>query len=202
MLALRPFLHLGRYEYPLWTLLLGAVILLFSRTAIVLRVSHVAGSIAAGVAVFALWIAPEALWPGYRSHWLFDNVLTGKAVSSLPEALRSDTLVLVSRFARAALIVPIAEELFWRAWLMRWLIKPEFEKVPLGAFTAQSFWICAVLFASEHGAYWEVGLLAGIVYNLWMIRTRSLGDCILAHAVTNTCLSAYVLLTGKWEYWM
>ena len=202
MLALRPYLHLGRYEYPLWTLLLGAVLLLFSRTAIDLRVSHVAGSIAAGVAVFALWIAPEALWPGYRSHWLFDNVLTGEAVSSLPEALRSDTLVLVSRFARAALIVPIVEELFWRAWLMRWLIKPEFEQVPLGAFTAQSFWICAVLFASEHGAYWEVGLLAGIVYNLWMIRTRSLGDCILAHAVTNTCLSAYVLLTGKWEYWM
>ena len=93
------------------------------------------------------------------------------------------------------------EELFWRAWLMRWLISPQFEEVPLGTWSAQSFWIVAVLFASEHGSYWDVGLAAGIIYNWWMLRTRSLGDLILAHAVTNGCLCAYVIAFGKWEYW-
>jgi hypothetical protein len=97
--------------------------------------------------------------------------------------------------------VPIVEELFWRGWLMRWLIRSDFESVPLGSYTPMSFWVSAVLFAAEHGAYWDVGLLAGIAYNLWIMKTRRLGDCILAHAVTNASLSAYVIWTGQWRYW-
>ena len=77
-----------------------------------------------------------------------------------------------------------------------------FLKVPLGTYAASAFWIVAVLFASEHGPYWDVGLVAGLLYNWWMIRTKSLGDCILAHGVTNALLSGYVLATGKWEYWL
>ncbi len=99
------------------------------------------------------------------------------------------------------MFVPMLEELFWRGWLMRWLISPKFETVPLGAYQAGSFWITAALFASEHGPYWDVGLVAGIAYNWWMIRTRSLADCILAHAVTNGCLCWYVVVTHRWEYW-
>jgi hypothetical protein len=74
--------------------------------------------------------------------------------------------------------------------------------VRLGAYSALSFWATAALFASEHGPYWEVGLLAGIAYGWWMIRTKSLADCILAHGVTNLLLAAYVLLQGRWEYWL
>jgi hypothetical protein len=110
--------------------------------------------------------------------------------------------VLVLRSIRAVVIVPIIEELFWRGWLMRWVISPNFEKIPLGAYTPFSFWVVAALFASEHGSYWEVGLIAGVIYNWWMIRTKSLGDLILTHAVTNACLSAYVIAAGKWEYWL
>ena len=60
----------------------------------------------------------------------------------------------------------------------------------------------ALLFASEHGPYWDVGLAAGILYNWWMIRTKSLEDCILSHAVTNACLAAYVLTRHQWQYWL
>ena len=102
---------------------------------------------------------------------------------------------------RAVLIVPIVEELFWRAWLMRWLVNPDFKKVALGTFTPLAFWVTAALFASEHGSYWDVGLLTGIIYNLWMIRTKSVADCILMHAVTNGALSAYVIITAQWQYW-
>ena len=70
------------------------------------------------------------------------------------------------------------------------------------AHAPQAFWFTAVLFASEHGAFWDVGLAAGILYNWWMIRTRSLADCILAHAVTNGCLAAYVVAGGHWQYWL
>ncbi len=63
----------------------------------------------------------------------------------------------------------------------------------MGQYTPLSFWAVALLFASEHGPYWEVGLIAGVAYNWWMVRTRNLADCILAHAVTNALLAAYVL---------
>ncbi len=81
--------------------------------------------------------------------------------------------------------------------MMRWLIDKEFLKIPLGTYVPSAFWIVALLFASEHGPYWEVGLAAGVVYNWWIIRTKNLADCILAHAVTNAVRSIYVLFTDR-----
>jgi uncharacterized protein len=183
-------------------LITAAVIVLLSRGVISFRCVQPLGSVALGVAVCGIWVLPDVLWPGYRQHWLFENALTGAARSSLSPELRADFWFLALRSAGSALLVPVIEELMWRAWLMRYLIQPEFEKVPLGAYTAQSFWLVAVLFASEHGPYWEVGLAAGVVYNWWMLRTRSLGDCILAHAVTNACLAAFIIATGQWQFWL
>ena len=159
-------------------------------------------SVLVGVAIFVLWIAPDLLFPQYRSFFLFDNSVVGSARSSLSEAARHDVPVLFLRTLRAVAIVPIVEELFWRGWLMRWVINNDFEKVPLGAYSALSFWAVALLFAGEHGPYWDVGLMAGIIFNWWMIRRKSLGDLILAHAVANACLSGYVIAAGKWEYWL
>jgi CAAX prenyl protease-like protein len=87
--------------------------------------------------------------------------------------------------------------------MMRWLIdNTNFLKVPLGKYVPFAFWMVAILFASEHGPYWEVGLAAGIAYNCWIVRTRNLADCILAHGVTNAVLAGYVLVTGQWQYWL
>jgi CAAX prenyl protease-like protein len=172
------------------------------RPAIDFRVRHAIASVVLGIAVFAIWIAPDLLIPGYRHFWLFDNPVTGKAATSLSGAAILSWPVLALRMIRAVLIVPVVEELFWRAWLMRWIVNDDFEEVPLGQYTPASFWIVALLFASEHGSYWDVGLAAGILYNWWMVRTKSLGDLILAHAVTNFILSAYVIAFGKWEYWL
>jgi CAAX prenyl protease-like protein len=167
-----------------------------------LRVHNWLGTVLIGVAVFAIWIAPDRLFPGYRHFWLFENSLMGKAQTSLSGEAREQTAVLWLRGIRAVAIVPVVEELFWRGWLMRWLISPDFEKIPLGTFSASAFWIVAALFASEHGPYWDVGLACGVIYNWWMVRTRNLGDLVLAHAITNACLSAYVVWSGKWEYWL
>jgi CAAX prenyl protease-like protein len=180
----------------------AAVLYFFSRPVLNFHVEHVLASVGIGVAVFLLWIAPDRMWPEYRHFWLFENALTGTAKSSLADGSRADTLVLALRSLRAIVLVPIMEELFWRAWMLRWFIRTDFQKVPLGTYNAVSFWIVAGLFASEHGTYWDVGLAAGIVYNWWMIKTKSLGDLILAHAVTNACLCAYVITTGRWEYWL
>ena len=188
-------------EYAVRDLVLAVVLFAVSRHVIELRSLHWLETIILGVAVFLVWVGPDLIFPTYRQHWLFQNFLLGRLTNSIPENVIGNPLVIWPRIIQAVIIVPILEELFWRAWLMRWLISPQFEKVPLGAYQAGAFWITALLFASEHGPYWDVGLVAGVAYNWWMVRTRSLGDCILAHAVTNACLCGYVVATRHWEYW-
>jgi hypothetical protein len=191
-----------RVEAIIRVALLTLVLAVAARGVIAFRVTHWVGTLAVGGSVFALWIAPDLLVAGWRESWIFQNGLTGSLQISMPVSARSDPLVLTLRIARAAILVPIIEELFWRAWVPRALVAKDFRTVSLGAYTTMSFVATAVLFASEHGPYWEVGLVAGVIYNWWMFRTRSLGDLILAHAVTNLLLSIFVLGTGRWEFWM
>ena len=203
------FLGLERYIplpatvlYPLRFALVGLMLLFYARPVIDLRATNIAGSIAVGIAAFVIWVGPDVLWPAYREHWLFSNSLMGTAKSSADTALKSNLWFISVRVASSVINVPILEELFWRGWLMRWLIKTDFEQVPLGTYAAQAFWVTAVLFASEHGPYWEVGLVTGALYNYWMIRTKNLANCIIAHAVTNALLAVFVLYKDQWQYWL
>lgn len=180
---------------------IAAAILLFSRHLLPTRAPHWLASIGVGLGVCVLWIAPDALMPGWRNSPLFQNAITGHLTISIPQGELSP-LMLALRTMRAALLVPVLEELFWRGWLPRWMQDIHFASVPLGKYTPLAFWATAVLFATEHGPFWEVGLLAGIIYNLWMRRTRSLGDLMLAHATTNLALSVYVIVARRWMYWM
>lgn len=189
-------------ELAFWLVSGLACVWVFSRRLLKFEAVAPWSSVGLGIAVFAVWIAPDTLWPGWRTHWLFSNSIMGQASASLPPSALQDPVVLALRTARAVILVPIVEELFWRGWLMRWIENPDFERVPLGSWQARAFWITAVLFALEHGSYWEVGLLAGMAYNAWMVRTKNLGDLILTHAVTNACLCAWVLATGRFEYWL
>jgi uncharacterized protein len=189
--------------YPIRVVVVLATIILCSRSVIDFRVKSALGSILLGVAIFAIWIGPDLIWPHYRNHWLFTNPIMGEVASSVPPAVRSKAVFVFFRAFGCALLVPVIEELFWRGWLTRWLIDGEdFRRAPLGTYTAASFWMGSALFASEHGPFWEVGLIAGIAYNWWMCRTKSLADCMVAHAVTNGCLSIYVLAAGQWQYWL
>jgi CAAX prenyl protease-like protein len=192
----------GATLYPVRVVVVAAVLIIFSRRVFPEKPTQFAGSVAMGVAIYAVWVGPDVLWPTYRTHWLFQNSIMGTASSSLPTIVRTDPVFIFFRTLGCVALVPVVEELFWRGWLGRWLVKPDFQQVSLGTYTRSAFWISTFLFASEHGPYWEVGLLAGAAYNWWLMRTRSLADCVLAHAITNGCLAVHVLATDQWQYWM
>jgi hypothetical protein len=201
-LALSPKLALDpAWTWPAAVLVTGAVCFISWPRELSLIPSRWPASIAIGAAVFFLWIAPDVLFPHYRNSILFSNPILGHIHSSLPPEALHSAWVLAWRTARAVLVVPIAEELFWRGWLLRWLINADFQKAPLGAYSPFAFWITAALFASEHGPYWDVGLVTGAIYNWWMIRSKSVASCVLMHAVTNGLLSAYVIAYNQWQYW-
>ena len=117
----------------------------------------------------------------------------------LPDGLVRITMTLF-RVAGAVAVVPLMEELFWRSFLLRYLINSDFESVPLGRFTWPSFLITVALFGMEHQLL-IAGMAAGAIYNGVLYKTRSLSQCVLAHAVTNLALAIYILLTGKWQFW-
>jgi len=204
LLAVGPSLPIPQpWESILRVGILVAVLLTISKDVVLsLRVRHALPSVLLGLAVCAMWVAPDQLFPGWREHWLFQNSITGTVKTTIAPSELADPLVVILRVVRAALLVPILEELFWRGWLPRWIVNNDWQQVPLGTFNGMAFVATAVLFASEHGPFWEVGLLCGFIYNWWMWKTKSLGDLVLVHAVTNAALSGFVMVTKQYAYWM
>jgi CAAX prenyl protease-like protein len=104
------------------------------------------------------------------------------------------------RLVGLALVVPVAEELFWRGFLARWLLGPDWQTRPVGQFTPVSFAIVTLLFTLAHpewvAAAVYCALLNGLAY--W---TRDLWNCVVAHAVSNLVLGGYILTTGDWKLW-
>ncbi len=64
-------------EGPLRLILLAGVLYVFSRHVIDLHANSLFASTLVGIAVFAIWILPDMLYPAYRQYWLFQNALTG-----------------------------------------------------------------------------------------------------------------------------
>lgn len=203
VLGLSPYLPLSPRAVTIFRVtLLSVIIWVVAKPVLSFRMVRPLQTVAVGVGVFLLWIAPDQLIPGYREHAVFQNGLTGEVESTMTVEMRNDPLIVMLRLFRVSVIVPIVEELFWRGFLGRWVDNmDDFRKTPLGQFSRYAFWATAVLFALEHGPYWDVGLVAGVIYNWWMVKTKSLGDLIWCHAVTNACLSAWVLGMGQWQYW-
>ena len=104
------------------------------------------------------------------------------------------------RLFGAAVVVPIMEELFWRSFLIRYLISSKFEAIPLGTVTPFSCVATVVLFGLEHDL-WLAGMLAGVAYTGLLVYTKRLWPCVLAHAVTNLALGIHVLATHEWKWW-
>jgi CAAX prenyl protease-like protein len=148
-----------------------------------------------GVLALLVWIAPQQ-WLGSPGRWDgFDPRFFGSA--GLPFALN-----LTVRLLRLVVVVPLLEEVFWRGFLLRYLIDEDFTAVPIGSFSWMSFSVVTAGFCLEHSfADWPAALLTGALYNVVAYRTRSLSSCVLVHAVTNALLGAWVLHTGQWGFW-
>jgi CAAX prenyl protease-like protein len=107
----------------------------------------------------------------------------------------------IFRWADAFLVVPIMEELFWRDWVWRIIIAPNnFFLAKIGEWDRTAFIFVTIAFASEH-PQWPTAIVYGLLIGGLLVYTRSLGACIVCHAVTNVLLGAFVLYTHQWQYW-
>ncbi len=136
-------------------------------------------------------LLPDFLKPGERVAY--------NPFEQLGDGLRVWAFIVV-RGLGLAVLVPLAEELFWRGFLLRWFIDPEWEKVQLGEYNLQSCLLVTFMFTLAHPEWLAAAgyclLLNGLLYwkkDLWL--------CIVAHGVSNLVLAVYVLATGQWVLW-
>jgi CAAX prenyl protease-like protein len=145
-----------------------------------------------GLVVFVLWITLTAPW-----------MQLGEPVARyVPLDADGDRLWtrIVVRWIGATLLVPVMEELFWRSFLMRWIDSARFETVDPQRASPKAIVLSTFVFTLAH-TLWLAAAIAGLAYAWLYRRTGRLWVSVLAHAVTNGVLGAWVVATGNWSFW-
>ena len=144
-----------------------------------------------GLLVFGLWII--LIRPDAEAAMLFRDRLFAVA-----PAWAAGWLFL--RVAGAAIVVPLVEELAFRAGLLRLIERRAGAMLSPAWARGAGLAVSTAAFAVLHGD-WVAAGLAGLCYGALYLRKGSLGDAILAHAVTNFTLALYVMVWERWSYW-
>lgn len=150
-------------------------------------------AIGLGVLVIGLWVGLDGLYPTFS--------IQGGRVGFDPRTLPvpGRWAFLACRVCGLVLIVPLIEELFWRSFLMRWVIGPDFTTVPVGRVTLLAAGVTALGFALAHPE-WLPALLTGLAWAWLLARTQSLAACLISHMTANLVLGLYVVATGSWKF--
>jgi CAAX prenyl protease-like protein len=98
-------------------------------------------------------------------------------------------------------IIPIAEELAFRGFLLRRFDAEDFQSVQWRSVTWMAILLSSAAFGALHGERWLAGTVAGVIYAVAYVRRGSIGDAVAAHATTNALVAAAVLIGGYWQFW-
>lgn len=181
--------------YPLQTVFCGALVLWFWREYELRLAGRIAFPLLVGVAVFGLWIFPQAFL-GFPPR---PDLFNPEIFLDQPTAYWT---TIAFRFLRLAVVVPLVEEIFWRGFLLRYFVDEKFYTVPVGRFSWLSFAVVTIGFGFAHApADWVAAFIAGALYNCVAYWTKSLAWCVLAHALTNLLLGLWIMRTGQWGFW-
>lgn len=110
----------------------------------------------------------------------------------------------VLRFFRAVVVVALVEEIFWRGFLMRFLLEPDgdYWNVPFGVAHWKSYLVTTGAFMLAHQPVDYLGaLLFGSLMYWVAVRTKSLFACVLMHGVANLLMGGYALYFQKFGLW-
>jgi CAAX prenyl protease-like protein len=112
-----------------------------------------------------------------------------------------NTLWVLARILGSVVIVPIAEELAYRGYLLRRLVARDFAAVHFEGIGLWPLLVSAAVFGAAHGAMWPPAVVAGLVYGMLVTRTGRIGEAVCAHVTTNGLIAAAVLFGNHWELW-
>jgi membrane protease YdiL (CAAX protease family) len=176
-------------------------------------------AVVVGVAVFVIWVGLDGWYPSldelmrkYLCPLLksigLESWCPQPAANKLPwnpnaqfgQGSALAWVFVVVRILGSSIVVPPLEEVFYRSFLYRYIVKPDFLAVSLGTFQAVALVLTAVIFGFTHYE-WLAGILCGFAYQGLVIWKRRLGDAMTAHAITNFLLGVWVVWRGVWHFW-
>ena len=152
-------------------------------------------AVVVGILVIVVWIGLDPWYPKFVHA---DKPWNPHAEFGAGSALA--WFFVVARIAGSTLVVPGMEEMFYRSFLYRYIVKPEFETVSLRQFHKVSFLVTSTLFGLVHRE-WLAGIFCGLAYQWLVWRKGHLGDAMTAHAISNLLLGLWVAYKGAWLFW-
>ena len=174
-------------------------------------------AVGVGILVFVLWVGLDGLYPAsdgllktvlcpVARHIGLENWCASPLTKPIPWNPHAQFgsgfawMFVLTRLIGSALVVPPLEEVFYRSFIYRYIVRPEFDLVPLTCFRWSAFLITSAVFGFSHYE-WLPGILCGMLYQRLVIRHNQLGQAITAHAVTNALLGLWVIERRAWHFW-
>ena len=105
------------------------------------------------------------------------------------------------RMAGLAVIVPVIEEFFLRGFFMRYMMDFRWWKVPFGEADRMAIASATIYGLLTHPSEAFAAIIWFSLITWWMLRTRNIWDCVVAHGVTNLTMGIYVLVWKDWTLW-
>jgi len=165
-----------------------------------------------GAAGIGFWLLPTTLYDYWGLTGKTTGILKWLGVAERKEGFDPGIFhhpaaywtSLVMRFIRAAVIVALVEEIFWRGFLMRFVMDWEgnYWKQPFGRAHWKSYAIITGLFMMAHAPVDYAGAFVyGSLTYLLCVWSKSLGACVIMHATANFLMGLYAMAYGKYGVW-
>ena len=165
-----------------------------------------------GAIGISFWLLPTALYDAWGLTGKTEGVLKLLGVAERKEGFDPGIFQsppaywtsLVFRFFRAAIIVALVEEIFWRGFLMRFIgdWEGDYWKQPFGRATWLSYAVVTGLFIAAHAPVdYAAAFIYGSLTYLLCVWSKSLGACVIMHGTANFLMGLYIMKTGHFGLW-
>lgn len=180
--------------YPL-RILAAAIALLVVRRQVDWSIRAPWSAVGLGIAALVAWMLLGGA-PDPRASEAAQAALS--ALDPLGAGVRP--LWLGLRALGSVLVVPLAEELAFRGFLLRRLVQAEFTEVLPAQASLLAMLASSLAFGLLHQNVLG-GVAAGLCFALAQ-RRGGLGDAVLAHAVANLGVAIFALGFARWDLWL
>ena len=208
--------HPEHWAYPLQAIVSIALVIWWRKAYPPISTEGMGFGVVTGLVGIAVWLVPPVVhhlvgiggqeFLPWLSHLGFQPRLDGFDPYAFGEGSSTALVwaIVGMRFLRLVVAVSLVEEIFWRGFLMRWLIPAEkgWENLPIGTYDKQAFWLTSIAFAVAHaGPDLFVALVFGTLAGWVTLRTRNLWAVVVMHATANLALGGVIMLTEWWGLW-
>jgi CAAX prenyl protease-like protein len=203
----------AQFVYPIQTLVtLGVLIRYWRWFAFNWSLKWGLVGIAFGAVGIGFWLLPTALYDAWGMQGPAQGVLKLLGFAERREGFDPGLFenpiaywaALVLRFLRAAMVVALVEEIFWRGFMMRFVCdwEGDYWKQPFGRPRWISYLIVTGLFMAAHAPVDYAGaFIYGSLTYLLCVWSKSLGACVIMHGTANFLMGLYIMATGHYGLW-